>query len=150
MSFLLRHKVLSLFLVLAVVYFFVNPSGRFGMTFGRVVIYNRIPIGMFDVYIDTQNRISIVGNAAKREDERRWFSELFEPVLSGVWNKPGLLLVGTGFSQNPSYTLNEHYRHAIEYKGITVEQLRSTEALKRYNRARDEKKAVAILLRVKP
>jgi hypothetical protein len=149
MSFLLRHKVFAFFLILIGIYWICNPGGKFGIVLDRFVIYSRVPLSFFDIYVDAQRHISIVGNLASGDAEQKWFSDLFSPVLSGAWEKPSVLIVGTGFSEKPVYQMNVDTRHAIEFKGIRVEQVPSRAAILLYNDLRNKQKSVAILLRMK-
>ena len=149
MAFFLRHRWLTAFLILGILHWIVNPSGRFGITVGRFFVYNRVPIALFDVYIDTGNHISVLGDITEHVTEAKWFSEMFGPVLSGAGNKPEVLLVGTGFSKKSGFRIEQGNRHAIEFKGVQVVQVPSREAIRRYNRAKEENKPVAILLRAK-
>ena len=148
MSWLFRHKFVMLLFVAAGAYFFVNPPGRFGIVRNGFVVYNRIPVLLFDCYIDPANKIHLEGDLGIGSNITYWFENHF----TSFRNKgPGLLplLVGTGFGESVEVMLSQKMLQRCRDSGFEPRLLPSREATDLYNSLRDRDKTAAILLKVK-
>ena len=67
MVFLWRHKFLSLTVISLFFYWFYNPEGSFGIARKGFVVYNRIPVAFFDLYVNFSGKIVIEGDLRKSE-----------------------------------------------------------------------------------
>lgn len=139
--FFLKHKILSALLICGIVYFFVNPPHKFGFVTGSLVVYNRIPLTHFDLFIDFDGSMKPMTNMAGVDEQKDWMSSLLEAPREDVM----LLIVGTGFGRS-SFHLSDSLVIVLEVKGIHTIQVPSPEAAKQYNAAVDHNTKVAILL----
>jgi hypothetical protein len=143
-TFLWNHKIFSLFIIIVAAYFFVNPSNKFGYCQKNLVIFNRLPVSLFDL------SISAAGSAQPLEDLNRKdaLSDFFLELSRKPDDENVLVIVGTGFD-HPSFQLADEKAASLESKNITVKKLPSKEAVKLYNSSVDQGKKTAILLCIK-
>jgi hypothetical protein len=140
-TFFLKHKIFSALLICGVAYFFVNPPHKFGFITGSLVVYNRIPLTHFDLFIDFDGSMKPMTNMAGADEQKDWMSSILETPREDVM----LLVVGTGFGRS-SFHLSDSLVIMLEVKGIHTVQVPSPEAAKQYNAAVDHNTKVAILL----
>jgi hypothetical protein len=143
-TYLWQHKFITLLFACAVAYFFLNPPGKFGYAQKNLVIFSRIPIAFFDLYIAPDGLRRLIENINSKET----LNEFLPDLTQGPSNDKPLLIVGTGFEHN-SFTLSDSISVLLEDKGIGLRQLPSGEAVKLYNSSKNEHKNVAILLCLK-
>ena len=146
MAFFWRHKFLTLFIIFLAFYLHSNPSGHFGMSRKGFVVFNRIPIALFDLYVNPKGAIAIEADLSKKANLKYWLDNHF--VAKNEENQNALLLVGTGF-EDGSFTLDRKMTSTLQKMNISIHQLPSVEAIGEYNRLLEEGKSVSILLRVK-
>ena len=140
-SFFFKHKFIVFLIACVVAYFYINPGGKFGYVQKNLVIYNRMPIPVVDLYIDPDGSPKPVEDISKKETlDDIWFNLFLTPSEENI-----LIIIGTGFSR-PSFRLGDEKVISIEAKGTTVQQLPSREAIKLYNSSVDQHKKVVILL----
>ncbi|HON10061.1 MAG TPA: Mth938-like domain-containing protein [Chitinispirillaceae bacterium] len=146
MAFLWRHKFLSLIVIFLFYYWFYNPEGSFGIARKGFVVYNRIPVAFFDLYVYSSGKIAIEGDLSKSENVKYWYDK----HLSGEKNENKgelTLLVGTGFDPT-SFKLDQEIISNLRDRRIVVSQMPSLRAIEKYKEMKMEGKVVAVLLKV--
>ncbi|MBN1577602.1 MAG: hypothetical protein JW913_13670 [Chitinispirillaceae bacterium] len=148
MSWLFKHKVLMLFVIAGAVYWFTSPSGRFGITRKGFVVYNKIPVILFDCYIDPAGGLHLESDLGLQSNITYWFENHF----SGYYNKDsGLLplLIGTGFDDSVEIKFKPELVQRCRDRRFEPHFYPSREAIDRYTTLRGEGKTAALLLKVK-
>ena len=143
-TFLWNHKIFSLFCILLVAFFFVNPAHKFGHARKNLVIFNRLPVSFFDLSISAGGFAQPLEDINKKEALDDFFMELSRKAD----DENVLLIVGTGFDR-PSFGISDDQAVSLEGRNINVRQLPSHEAVKLYNTTVDQGKKVALLLCIK-
>ncbi|MBN1307715.1 MAG: Mth938-like domain-containing protein [Chitinispirillaceae bacterium] len=148
MSWVFKHKLLTLFIITGAVYWFVNHSQRFGIVKEGFVVYNRIPVFFFDCYIDPDGGLHLEADLGLPSNVTYWFDNHFS-----VYDKKssGLLplLIGTGFDDSAEIAFSPDLIQRCRARGFEPRFSPSREATERYNALRGEGKTAAILLKVK-
>lgn len=145
MGFFWRHKLLSLFLAAAIFYWFKNPAGRFGYVQKDFVVYNRVPVTGFDLYINVKGGMFLESDLKNQNNIKYWYDNHSPCHVAETPSSPVTLYVGTGFEKNTlklSDTICANLRK-INYKTRHVPSL---EAIKLYNADRDSGRQSAILI----
>jgi hypothetical protein len=138
---LFKNPFLLIFVACVVAYFFINPGGKFGYAQKNLVIYNRIPIPFYDLYIGPNGSYKPYEDISSKEAlDNIWFD-----LFHGPSEESTLIIVGTGFSR-PTFVLSDELAISLEAKGATLQQLPSPQAIKLFNSSVDQHKKVAILL----
>lgn len=141
MSALFKNPILIVLIAFVVGYFFINPGGKFGYAQKNLVIYNRIPIPYYDLYIGPDGFHKPYEDISSKEA----LDDIVFNLFHGPSEESILIIVGTGFSR-PTFVLSDETVIAWEAKGATVQQLPSRQAIKLFNSSIDQHKKVAILL----
>ncbi|HUI91508.1 MAG TPA: hypothetical protein VLX68_04585 [Chitinivibrionales bacterium] len=144
MASLFKNKIFLIIVACAVAYFFFNPGGKFGFAQKNLVIYNRVPLMFYDLYVGPNGSPKPVEEISGKETLQDIWNDLFSiPPEENI-----LIIIGSGFSR-PTFVLNDETVIAIEAKGATIKQLPSPQAIKLFNASVDQHKKVAILLRLR-
>lgn len=146
MAFFWRHKFLTLFIFSIAFYLHSNPSGHFGIARKGFVVFNRIPVAQFDLYVNPRGAIAIEADLSKKANLKYWLDNHF--IAKNEENHTAVLLVGTGF-EDSLFTLDRTMTSMLQRMDISIHHLPSSEAVGEYNRLLDAGKSVSILLRVK-
>lgn len=148
MSWLFKHKLLVLCIIAGGIYLWVNPSGKFGMHRKGFVVYNRIPILLFDCYINISGKLYLEEDLSRNLSINYWKENHLE---SSRRTTQALipLLVGTGFGDSAQVSFKQNVMAHCRELRFEPHFYSSQEAIARYNRFREENKSVAILLKVK-
>ncbi|NLP02328.1 MAG: hypothetical protein GX089_07530 [Fibrobacter sp.] len=147
MVFLWRHKFLSLTVISLFFYWFYNPEGSFGIARKGFVVYNRIPVAFFDLYVNFSGKIVIEGDLRKSENVKYWYDK----HLSGeknIYKGDLTLLVGTGFDSTSFFKLEQEIFSNLRDRRIFVSQMSSPRAIEKYKEMKMEGRTVAVLLKV--
>lgn len=147
MSWLFRHKLPALLIIAVAVYFFVNPSGRFGIVRKGFVVYNRIPVCFFDCSIGPKGDLYLEADLSIESNITYWF-ENHLPDRSGESGGPLPLLVGTGFGDKVEIKFNPELETKCRIRGFEPHFCPSREAIDRYTTLRTKETAAALLLKV--
>ena len=143
-SFFSKHPIIIILVACVVAYFYFNPGGKFGYAQKNLVIYNRLPIPLVDLYIGPNGSPKPVEDLSKKETlDDIWFDLFHAPSEESI-----LIIVGTGFSR-PTFVLSDEKTIWIEAQGATLQQLPSRQAIKLFNSSVDQHKKVAILLNLR-
>jgi hypothetical protein len=148
MQFFWRHKILSLFIIAGVVYWFANPWHKFGLGRPSVVVFNKVPVMFFDLYIDPEGRQIAFENLRQERNVQTWMEQKIQSLPEDPGTARLLLLVGTGFSPGAAFKLPEAAEGLLFNKGFLIKYLSSPEAMIKYNDLHDMNKPVAILLHI--
>ena len=126
-----RTRVLLLVLGVAVVlWFVVNPPGRFGRCTFAWTTYNSIPRVLSDVQVRSDGELrSVPKTHALTDQQVQW---LLDPM-------PEVLIIGTGWDGMVHPDLSN-------VPGCEVTQLKTPDAVRLYNRLKKSGKRVAIHL----
>ena len=143
-TFFWNHKILSFLIICGLIYWFGNPSHKFGFVTKNLVIYNRMPISFFDVYISEDGSLNPVENFQDQETQRKFLADLMQTRHENGT----LLIVGTGFSRL-IFSIPDSVCIKLETKNITVKQLPSDQAIQLYNESVDSNKTAAIILSIR-
>ena len=148
MGWLWKHKLLLVLGILAVVYWFYNPAGRFGIVRNGFVVYNRIPILFFDCYIDPAGKLYLQGDLTQKENVNYWFQNYLVKKSPGRRSTVPLFF-GTGMDDSsgisPDFTLLQKCRnHRFEPKVMS-----SRAAIQRFNALREQEQPCALLLKIR-
>jgi hypothetical protein len=143
-SFFSKNPIIIVLIACVVAYFFINPGGKFGYAQKNLVIYNRIPIPYYDLYIGPNGSYKPYEDISSKEAlDDIWFDLFHVPSEESI-----LIIIGTGFSRS-TFVLSDEQAISIEAKGATLQQLPSRQAIKLYNSSLDQHKKVAILLNMR-
>jgi hypothetical protein len=148
MDFLWRHKGALLLLLLIAGYLYLNPADKFGFVAENIIIYDRVPIPFFDLYITPTGRRVLFEDLNRPEDHRTLCDSLVH-LQSSRGGKPVTLLVGQGFGPEPTLSMTGEGRCAGIPYSVRVKQFPTKAAVRRYNELREKGQAVAIILRAK-
>jgi hypothetical protein len=140
-AFFWRHKIFSLLIVCGLVYWFSNPSHKFGYTGKSLVVFNRVPISFLDVYITPDGSIKPLVNLKDPQSQSDWVNDLLQTPHEDEL----LLIVGKGFDK-ASFHLKDSLITRLELQKIRVTQVPTVEAVKLYNASVDAGKPTAIIL----
>ncbi len=143
-TFLWKHKFLSLMIICFVVYFFVNQPRKFGLAAHNFVVYNRVPIAFLDLFVGFDGSIQPMSAIAGADEQKDWVRDILDTPRQDSL----LLVVGTGFV-NDSFRLSDSLKALLEEQGIRTSQFPSPEAIRQFNAAPDRDQPVAILLSVR-
>jgi len=146
MTFFFRHKFFTLLFILFIWYWFYNPANRIGLARKGIVVYNRFPIFLFDLYINPDGKMVLLEDLNKEQSDGYWYKTHFTAKSSE--NKRTTFIVGTGFDST-EFVLNYNLVQKIQAQNILVKQMPSPEAIKQYNNMRDSLNSVSILLKIK-
>jgi hypothetical protein len=148
-DFLWKHKLLLLLLLLVVAYWHYNPPRKFGF-FNRenLVIFDRTPLPYFDFFIDADGKKYPLENLGKQSCMEDLVLKL-NLLTSRRFDHQLTLLVGTGFTATPLFTLRHQPGLPPALRWVEVKELSSLEAIRQYNELVDEGKPVALILKVK-
>jgi hypothetical protein len=143
-SFLFKNKIIIIIIACVAAYFFLNPGGKFGFAQKNLVIYNRVPLMFYDLFVDPSGSPKPVEEISAKEALQEIWTDLFAvPSEESI-----LIIIGSGFSR-PSFVLNDETVIALEAKGATIKQLPSPQAINLFNASVEQHKKVAILLRLR-
>lgn len=148
MGWMFKNKLLVLLVIAGIAYWINNPPKRFGVFTKGLVIYNRIPVPLFDCSIDPDGRLRLQGDLAIKGNLNHWFSKHFSEFEN---HDPEYipLLIGQGFDDTASFTLSDEMLYHCRKKRFDPKQLSSPAAIGKFNRLREAGKPVALLLKVK-
>lgn len=140
-SFFSKNPIIIILIACVVAYFFINPGGKFGYVQKNLVIYNRLPIPLVDLYISPNGSLKPFEDISCKEAlDEIWFDLFHVHSEESI-----LIIVGTGLSR-PTFVLSDEKAISIEAQGATLQQLPTRQAIKLYNSSVDQHKKVAILL----
>jgi hypothetical protein len=140
-TFFFRHKFFSLFCILVISYFFINPAHKFGYCQKSFIIFNRIPATFFDLYITPEGSLSPIEDLSKKDLLADFLKELSQYHVQDSL----ALIVGMGFDRS-GFRLSDSAVATLETKGIHVQQLSTRNAIRLYNSLIDRKENVAALI----
>jgi hypothetical protein len=140
-AFFWNHKLFSLLIICGLVYWFSNPSHKFGYAGKSLVIYNRVPISFFDVYITPDGSIKPEMNLTDPQAQTDWVND----ILQTPHEDELLLIVGTGIAKT-SFHLKDSLITKLDFQKIRVTQVPTLEAVRLYNASVDANKPTAIIL----
>lgn len=143
-TFLWQHKILSVLIICGLIYWFGNPSHKFGFVTKNFVIYNRTPVSFFDIYVSEDGSLNPVENIKDPEVQKK----MLENLMRSRRENRLLLIVGTGFS-GPGFHISDSLCSTMETKNIIVTQVPSDQAVQLYNESIDSNKTAAIILSVR-
>ena len=147
MAWLFRHKLLALVIITAAVYWWVNPSHQFGVSYEGFVVYNHIPVFLLDCYISPDGKLHLESDLSVPVNINYWIQTHLRIHGFPETNLP--LLVGTGFSGPPQFSFDMRTINHCHALGYEPKFLSSEEAIIRYNALKAKGTNVAILLKVK-
>jgi hypothetical protein len=148
MDFFLRNKLLTFLILLGVVYWFVNKPGKFGLATKNIVVYDRVPIPFFDLYVNVAGKKIPVENLNKPLAFENLCDTLAR-LKSASSQVQITLVVGTGFTEQKLFSLQGRKDLPETVRWTKVEEMPSRAAITRYNALVDAKMPVAIILKVK-
>jgi hypothetical protein len=143
-TFFLKHKILSALILCVVAYFFINPPHKFGVVANNFVVYNRVPITHFDLFIGFDGSMKPMINMTDADEQKDWMNSILEAPREDNM----LLIVGTGFGRT-SFHLSDSLVILLDVRGIHTIQAPSPEAVRQFNAAVDKNTRVAILLSIR-
>lgn len=148
MSWLLRHKFITLFIIAATLYWLKNPDDGFGFFRKGCAIYNRIPVLFFDCYVTPAGKLHLESDLSRPPNITYWIENHLTLVdENGKQNTA--LIIGTGFSGEKAVTLTSDQLRILRERKLTIEYLGSEEAIAKFNSLNELGTRAAILLRVK-
>ncbi|MCX7725251.1 MAG: hypothetical protein N2053_00230 [Chitinispirillaceae bacterium] len=147
MGWFLRHKIITLLIIFGVVYWYYNPSDRFGFYRKGIVVFKRIPVAFLDIYIDPDNNLYLEGNLSEKKNVIYWFENHFTSYKN---NSTGLipLIIGTGFEDTGKVAFDKDLSEKCKELKFIPHFYNSKEAIERYNTSRLEGKKAALLLKI--
>ncbi len=146
MVFFWRHKILSLIIMILVFYWFYNPAGRFGIARQNFVVYNRIPVSFFDLFVKPDGGMAVELDLREKANVKYWFDNHLPS--DKITNTDLTLLVGTGFD-SAVFELDKEMISVLRKRRIITRQMPSGDAVAAYNKMKEIGKPVAVLLKVK-
>lgn len=148
MSWFLKHKLLTLLIIIGIFYWFYNPAGRFGMYTKGFLVYNKIPLVQFDCYIDTNGKMHLESDLSKQEYVNYWYRNHF---INDRNPSPAFipLIIGTGYEYKEMEPFGRELLANIRQKRFEPKFYPTPRAIEVYNKLRDADKQCAILLKIK-
>ncbi|NLG17226.1 MAG: hypothetical protein GX556_07860 [Fibrobacter sp.] len=146
MAFFWRHKILSLIIMALVFYWFYNPSGRFGIARQNFVVYNKIPVAFFDLFVKPNGGMAVELDLREKTNVKYWFDNHLPSYKRTDTDLT--LLVGTGFD-SVAFELDKKMISVLRERRIIIRQMPSGDAVAAYNTMKESGKPVAVLLKVK-
>lgn len=143
MSFFIRHKFLSIFIILAISYWHYNPAKKFGIVNKYVIVYNRIPVADFDFYVNSSGDIFFEDNLTLKTSLQYWYNNHFSNEISGT--KLVKLFIGTGFEKT-AFSLDREILDNLQKQRIYILLAPIPDAIKQYNASIDSGFSSAILI----
>jgi hypothetical protein len=140
-TFFWHHKFLTLAFACLAAFFVISPSGKFGYAKKNLVVFNRVPISFFDLYVSPEGKSKPVEDITRKET----LDDIFFGFFLTPRDEKILLIVGMGFDQS-TFALSDERAVSLEAKGVSLKQMPSRDAIKLYNASVDEHKKVALLL----
>jgi hypothetical protein len=148
MGFFQKNKLLTLLILLAVAYWFLNPPHKFGFSHVNIVVFDRMPIPLFDLYVDLSGKKYPLENINKAAVFEQLCGKLGELSGKNSSEQP-TLIVGTGFSLRPLFSLQSKEGLPQSLRWINIVEMSSSAAMREYNLLVDRKKPVAIVLKIR-
>jgi len=146
MSGLFKHKILILLIIFSVVYWNTNPPHRFGFIRKGCIVYNRIPVILFDCFISADGKLHLESDLSKTANVNYWIdNHLFNARSKGSH----LLIVGTGFDNQKQIDFDQKQMKEIRENDFQIEYLPTRAAVARFNELQTRENPPAILLKVK-
>jgi len=136
MAFFWRHKILSLIIMALVFYWFYNPSGRFGIARQNFVVYNKIPVAFFDLFVKPNGGMAVELDLREKTNVKYWFDNHLPSYKR------------TGFD-SVAFELDKKMISVLRERRIIIRQMPSGDAVAAYNTMKESGKPVAVLLKVK-
>lgn len=147
MGFLFKHKFLILLVLLGLAYFHHNPSGKFGMQFGKITIFDRVPIAFFDLYVNPRGRRTIIENIS----DERIVAEACRDIKEDLhlYGETGLtLVVGSGMWKEVFSTADFEDCHDLHRFG-DIRRVSTRKAMELYNSLVDSGVPVAAIMKLR-
>ncbi len=145
MGFFRRHKLITLLLIALGAYIYYNPRGKFGYLGDRVVVFNRMPIAFFDLYVDPRGSYRIIDNLSNARVLDDWWNRI-QGLTREEGDRPHLI-IGEGRGSK-SFILPDVMANNLRTRGISIRVMETEKAIAAYNALKDEGKPVAALLRL--
>jgi hypothetical protein len=147
--FIWRHKILLLFVLLAAGYWYYNKAGQFGIIANPgLIIYDRIPVAFFDLYIDFDGR-NLPQDDIRDPGVRDYWWRENQAMLVVPATHERTLIVGQGFAPSDEVRLTDEQGNALRMAGVDTKVLPTRDAMRMYNTMKSAGRAVAILVRIK-
>ncbi|MBD3421318.1 MAG: hypothetical protein GF398_14475 [Chitinivibrionales bacterium] len=150
MRFFWEHKLLTLLLAACVFYWVRNPPRKFGMYRKNFVIYSKLPITFWDVYVDEDGKATLLDGVDNANTQKKWYQDIQQltRIPEERMGEAPILLVGEGFAEQGGFKLASLYSQPLQELGFIIKYMSSPEAIEYYNELRDQDKPVVILLEV--
>ena len=149
MSWLFRNKLLILLIILGGIYWVKNPADRFGISRNGFVVYKKIPILLFDCYIDPDTKIYLEADLSKKKNITYWYNNHFTKYKKNESGKIPLI-IGFGFDTSTSIAIDDTLLQKCrieQFDPLIFEH--ALEAINKYNELQISGKKAAILLKIK-
>ena len=147
MSSLFKNKFIIIIIVCTIIYWVKNPASEFGFSKKGLVIFNRIPILLFDCYISPEGKLHLESDLSKPVNINYWIMNHLT-LDDGKGERVNSLIVGTGFDSIPLISFTEKQKQKLRSQQIKLEYYPSRVAIKKYNKSYRENKKTAILLKI--
>ncbi len=145
--FLWRNKFLVLLALLVLGYLHVNPARQFGIVRPQLVVYNRVPILFFDLFIGYDGKSELYDDVSEtRSFDYFWRSEA--PRLRKT-DQDYVFIIGAGFEGDSRFKLDQHYEDSLLMSGVDVLRAPNPQAARKYNELKEQNRPVAILMKLK-
>ncbi len=125
----MKFEIAILILMVLIVWFLINPVGRFGLHFFGFTVYSHIPLPYYDIKIHTDGSLSL------RDEKSHNIS--FEDVADLVKENPEILIIGTGYSEMAKVD------GSVKRMNISIETYETGLAIEKFNRYRAKGKRIA-------
>jgi hypothetical protein len=148
MEWLWKHKLVLLLGGAAILYFIYNPAGRIGIAHKGLIVYNKIPVAIFDCYIDPDGTLHLESDLSQPVNLKYWFEQHFLTYKNEDLDQI-VLLIGTGFNDGTRLKPDFKLLNRCKERGFAPNVMPSQEAIEAFNTLREQQKKCALLLRIK-
>lgn len=143
MSFFFRHKFLSIFIILAISYWYYNPTKKFGIVNKFLIVYNRIPVTDFDFYVNSSGNIFFEDDLTLKTSLQYWYNNHIDKENSGT--KQVKLFIGAGFEKT-AFSIDREILNGLQKHKFFIRQAPIPDAIKQFNSSVDSGFSSAILI----
>ena len=149
MEFLWKHKLLLLLGIFAVFYWIYNPADRFGYVRQGLIIYNRIPVALFDCYIDPDGKLFLESDLTQPNNCNYWFEQHFTKYRHHNRDMMLPLFIGTGFDGGNQFHPSDLMLRRCRAQSFEPKIMPSPDAISRFDALRQQQKKCALLLKLR-
>lgn len=144
-TFFWNHKIISVLLILTVFYWVKNPSNKIGFAGKGYIVYDKVPVIFFDVFINQTGKVFIQDDITDPTTLKYWAdNQLQVDSKSNDWIP---LVVGTGFDST-KFTFPKEILEILRVRRISIKQMPTKEAIVFFNGLRDSTKPAMALIKV--